>query len=195
MKAISQTKVHIIENKSVQTTSEDLSNDAINREKSARQNYNGKEVKVVKKANLKPSSNIDTSAFQTKSQRNNVIVQKEYDEQNINPLNNINLQKLAPKVIDKIGQNKIQEKDLFDGISLVYIIEAESDSGSTNYQTLMNVWKKEKHFISLNKLGANKFSLYLNAYFDTEESEEIMTQNNLKVIFKDEYYTITELEK
>jgi hypothetical protein len=44
-------------------------------------------------------------------------------------------------------------------------------------------------------LDSQIYLLFLDAYFDTEITEEMMINNKLKVIFKEEYYTLTPLEK
>jgi hypothetical protein len=91
--------------------------------------------------------------------------------------------------------NKEANKDLFNEICLVYIFETGIDSDKTNYNNLLSTWQKQTAFIALNRMEKNKFKLFLNAQFDTEYSEEIMTQNKLNVIFKEEFYSTYSVEK
>ena len=91
--------------------------------------------------------------------------------------------------------NKEANKDLFNEICLVYIFETGVDTDKTNYNNLLSTWQKQAAFIALNKMDKNKFKLFLNAQFDTEHSEEIMTKNKLNVIFKEEFYSIYSIER
>jgi hypothetical protein len=195
MSVYSQVENKPIEKVSDQSLHSNYSNDGIKTANSRQQVYDGKEVKFVKKAGSNNQSNLKTELNSSANDATiSTTAEGSYSQSNI-LISNINFSKVDPKVLDKLNENKLNHKDLLQSIYLVYLFETGNDSMNTTYQNLERVWKKEKHFINLKEYAKNKFKLCLSAYFDTELSEEIMVNNNLTVIFKDEYYTVQEIEK
>jgi hypothetical protein len=156
--------------------------------------YQG-ETRIVKKAGQRQlKANQKTTESKNEiSDKNNF--QTKIVQAKINPISNLNIQTTDTKVLNKMQLNKESGKDIFQGICLVYKIQTGLDSDKTNYESLLNVWKKEKMFVQLKQLDSQIYLLFLDAYFDTEITEEMMINNKLKVIFKEEYYTLTPLEK
>jgi hypothetical protein len=156
-------------------------------------NYSNNDTKMVRKADAKSTkaeNKIDQNVMETTGttkNRTNVSV--------YNPLSNFNHNTASQDVKKKMQMNKEANKDLFNEICLVYIFETGIDSDKTNYNSLLATWQKQTAFIALKKMDKNKFKLFLNAQFDTEYSEEIMTQNKLNVIFKEEFYSTYSVEK
>lgn len=117
------------------------------------------------------------------------------NQNKFNPLSNINLQTTDPKVLAKMQLNKESGLDIFEGICLVYKIQTGLDADKTNFESLLSAWRKENLFFDLIQVEQHHYLLFLDAYFDTELSEEIMLKNQLKVIFEEEYYTLKPLER
>jgi hypothetical protein len=156
-------------------------------------NYSNNETKMVRKVDVKSTkaeNKIDQNVMETTGTKKNRTSVAVY-----NPLSNFNQNTASQDVLKKMQLNKEENKDLFNEICLVYIFETGIDSDKTNYNNLLSMWQKQKAFIALNRMEHNKFKLFLNAQFDTEQSEDIMAQNKLNVIFKEEFYSIYSIEK
>lgn len=156
-------------------------------------NYINNETKMVRKVDAKSTkaeNKHDQDVMETTGATKNSTTVTGY-----NPLSNFNQNTASQDVLKKMQLNKEENKDLFNEICLVYIFETGIDSDKTNYNNLLSMWQKQKAFIALNRMEHNKFKLFLNAQFDTEQSEDIMTQNKLNVIFKEEFYSIYSIEK
>ena len=154
--------------------------------------YDSKSTTIVRKANatarVQNSRNPVSSTVQNKNNELN-STQKKY-----NPLLNVDFKTLDAEVAAKLQSNKNLGKELFEGVCLAYIFELPPDADKIIRERLQNVWKKQALFIAMQETEQNKFILHLNAYFDTELAEEIMYDNKLNVIFKEEFYTLMPFE-
>jgi hypothetical protein len=156
-------------------------------------NYSNNDTKMARK--------VDAKSTKAENKTNQNVLETAGTQKNkanfavYNPLSNFNQNTASQDVLEKMQMNKEANKDLFNEICLVYIFETGINSDKTNYNNLLSTWQKQKAFIALNRMENNKFKLFLNAQFDTEQSEDLMTQNKLNVIFKEEFYSIYSVEK
>ena len=170
-----------------------IDRESVDTVKSYIHDYRNNETKMVRKLDSKPLEAENKTTLTVIENKNIPEISPNFSS--YNPLSNFNQNTASKAVLKKMQMNKEANKDLFDEICLVYIFETGIDSGKTNFDNLLSAWQKQKAFIALNRMENNKYKLFLNAQFDTEHSEEIMTQNKLKVIFKEEFYSIYSVEK